>query len=180
MIGGAPGTGKSTVAQGLADRKGWVLLRSDVVRKELSGLDPRTLAAAPFGTRLYSDETTRRTYDELLARARLALEHGESVVVDASWADADRRDDAAVLAATTSSDLLELRCDVDAAVADERLRMRQRAGRDPSDADPLVAAAIRDRAAPWPTATVVDTSGSRDAALELAVAAAAADPLMSG
>jgi predicted kinase len=70
---------------------------------------------------------------------------------------------------------LELRCDVDATIADDRLRRRRVAGGDPSDADPRIAAEIRARAAPWPTACVVDTSRSRDAAVEQAVAAAAAD-----
>jgi hypothetical protein len=176
VIGGAPGTGKSTVARGLADRNGWVLLRSDVVRKELAGLDPRARTAAAFGTGLYSADRTARVYDEVLARARIALELGESVVVDASWADAAHRAAAVAVATATSSDLLELRCDVDVTIADERLRRRLLLGGDPSDADPVVAAEIRARATPWPTAIVVDTSGSRDAAVDQAIAAATADP----
>ena len=35
LVGGAPGTGKTTLAQGIADHRGWVLLSSDKVRREL-------------------------------------------------------------------------------------------------------------------------------------------------
>jgi aminoglycoside phosphotransferase family enzyme/predicted kinase len=170
VIGGAPGTGKSTVARGLADRQSWVLLRSDVVRKELAGLDPRAPAPAAFGAGLYAADSTERTYGELIDRARVALELGESVVIDASWSDTDHRAQVAALASETSSDFVELRCELDAAVADDRLRRRATRGGDASDADAGVAAAMRQRAAPWPTASVIDTSGSHDAAVDQAVA----------
>ena len=152
-----------------------MLLRSDVVRKELVGLDPRTPARAEVDTGIYAPDSTARTYDELLSRARVALELGESVVIDASWTDRGRRADAAALATMTSSDFVELRCDVSATIADDRLRGRRLAGGDASDADEVVAAEMRRRAEPWPTATVIDTSGSRDAAADQAVTAATAD-----
>jgi aminoglycoside phosphotransferase family enzyme len=38
LVGGLPGTGKSTLAAGLADRFGWSVLRSDEVRKDLAGV----------------------------------------------------------------------------------------------------------------------------------------------
>src|SRR5262249_39475543 len=37
LVGGLPGTGKSTLARGLAERAGFTVIRSDVVRKELAG-----------------------------------------------------------------------------------------------------------------------------------------------
>src|SRR5438034_1293400 len=40
LVGGLPGTGKSTLAQGLAQRAGFQVIRSDVVRKQLAGLAP--------------------------------------------------------------------------------------------------------------------------------------------
>lgn len=38
LIGGLPGTGKTTLARGLAGRAGFDVIRSDLVRKELAGL----------------------------------------------------------------------------------------------------------------------------------------------
>lgn len=40
LVGGLPGTGKSTIAGGLSDTRDWALLRSDVIRKDLG--PPRT------------------------------------------------------------------------------------------------------------------------------------------
>ena len=69
LVGGAPGTGKTTTAEALGARHEWAVLRSDVVRKELAGLDPRAPAPDAIGAGLYSPAATRRTYDELLSRA---------------------------------------------------------------------------------------------------------------
>ena len=171
LVGGAPGTGKTTLAEELARRGDWAVVRSDVVRKELAGLDPRAPAAADLGEGLYSDAMTRRTYDELLTRAGAALGLGQSVILDASWTDAELRRAAARVADATASELIELRCTVDASVADARVERRRRAGHDASDADPTVAAALRAAADPWPGAITVDTSGSPTRAIDVAWAA---------
>jgi aminoglycoside phosphotransferase family enzyme/predicted kinase len=171
LVGGAPGTGKTTIAEALGIRGEWAVVRSDVVRKELAGLDPRMPAPARIGEDLYSPEMTRRTYEQLLTRARVALELGQTVVLDASWTDAGFRKEAARVAAATSSDLVELRCEVDPAVADARVERRHAEARDASDADRNVAAALRAAADLWPTATVIDTSGSRASTVEHAWAA---------
>ncbi len=168
LVGGAPGTGKTTIADGLGRRGDWAVVRSDVVRKELAGLDPGAPMPAPIGEGLYTHEMTRRTYDEMLRRARVALGMGQSVVLDASWTDAELRSAAARVADATSSDLVELRCEVDPAVADARVERRRREGHDASDADRTVAAVLRAAADPWPGATTVDTSGAPPTALELA------------
>ncbi len=39
LLAGLPGTGKSTLARGLAERAGFTVIRSDEVRKELAGRD---------------------------------------------------------------------------------------------------------------------------------------------
>jgi aminoglycoside phosphotransferase family enzyme/predicted kinase len=157
VVGGAPGTGKSTVAAGLGVASGAVVLRSDEVRKELAGVrwDDRRAA-------LYDEARTAATYETMLARARDALRLGESVVLDATWTSARARDGARRLAQETASDLLELRCDLPPDVAADRIRRRQAQGDDVSDATPAVAAALAAGADPWPEAEVVHTSGSPD------------------
>jgi aminoglycoside phosphotransferase family enzyme/predicted kinase len=159
LVGGLPGTGKSTLASGLADANGWAWLRSDEVRKDVTGKGRGADAGAPYGQGIYRAELTDATYRELLDRARTALSHGQPVVLDASWSDARHRDAARRVAEETASDLVELRCVAPRPVADARIARRIREGGDVSDATPAIARAMASSADPWPSAVDVDTSG---------------------
>ncbi|HWC12775.1 MAG TPA: AAA family ATPase [Acidimicrobiales bacterium] len=170
LVGGAPGTGKSTVARGVAPSLPAVVLRSDEVRKERAGLDPSSPVAAGLDEGLYGPEVTEGTYTELLARARVLLGLGHSVVLDATWAEPRWRQAAARLAGEASAELAELRCTAPADVAAERVRRRRAQAADPSDATEEVARVLAGRAAPWPTAADVDTSGDPDSAVAAALA----------
>lgn len=169
LVGGLPGTGKSSLAAALAGRLGATLLRSDLIRKELAGVDPSQSAAAAFKAGLYDDGWTGRTYAELLRRAELALGVGETVVIDASWTDQRQRDAASATAAAALADLVELQCEVDRTTAAARIEARMAAGGDPSDADVGIATAMAAEADPWPTAASIDTSAGVDAVLENAL-----------
>jgi aminoglycoside phosphotransferase family enzyme/predicted kinase len=162
LIGGLPGTGKSTVADGLAERLGWVVLRSDEIRKETVGLSHDQAAGSPFGQGIYDARTTDVTYRELLDRARVALGFGECVIADASWTDPRQRAQAEAVARATHSDLVELCCELPAGVAAERLRARTR---DASDATPAIAAQMAARLAPWPSKRLLDTAAAPDEVL---------------
>ena len=157
IIGGLPGTGKSTLATGLGDSFEWPVLRSDEIRKQLAGLDPLERAPAPYGDGIYSAASTGATYDALLSQARLLLGRGESVIVDASFSTARWRAAAAALAANTAADLIELRCLLPVGVAAARLERRAAAGRDASDATAAIAAEMTHGFADWPSAATVDT-----------------------
>ena len=157
LVGGAPGTGKSTVAGALADRLGMVVLSSDRIRKELAGLDPETSAASNLHSGIYDAEHTDRTYAEMLRRARLLLGLGESVVLDASWGTAQHRAAARRTAADTLSDLRELCCSAANDLAVRRIAARAGSDHLVSDADASVATALAVERAPWPEASLVDT-----------------------
>ena len=155
LVGGLPGTGKSTVAGALADRLGAVQLSSDRLRKELAGLDPQRPAAADYRQDLYSCAHTARTYAALVDRAEDLLSHGESVVLDASWTHAAHREPAVRGAERTSSELVALWCTVPREVAAQRMRDRTSAA---SDADEDVASAMAAEADPWPEAHSLSTA----------------------
>ncbi len=91
LVGGDPGSGKSTLAGGIGDRLGWTVLRSDEVRKDLAGVGHTTELSSGLDEGHYSERATAGTYTELLSRARLLLEAGESVILDATWHDDRQR-----------------------------------------------------------------------------------------
>jgi predicted kinase len=167
LVGGLPGSGKTTIAGRLADSLGAVLLSSDRVRKELAGLAPEAHAYAGYREGIYAPAHTERTYAELLRRAGELLGRGESVVLDASWTDGDLRARASRIADDAHAELVPLRCEVAQSVAVERIRTR---GRTMSDADPATAAAMAADAAPWPDAITLDTTGAPDHAVATALA----------
>ena len=170
LVGGPPGTGKTTLAGDLADRLGSVVISSDRVRKELAGIPAEVSARAPVGEGIYTRAHTRATYDEMLRRAEALLAMGESVVLDASWTDERDRASATALARTTSSGLVCLRCELDERRAAARIFARTGI----SDADEAIAAALRRREPAWPESTSVDTGRSREECADLAVAAVTA------
>ena len=157
LVGGLPGTGKTTLAGELADRLGGTLLGSDRVRKELAGLDPSASAAAPYRSGIYTREWDQRTYRELAERAARLLRLGETVVLDASWTSREHRGLLAAVADREHALLTSLRCEAPEAVCAERMRTRPRTG---SDADPGIAAAMGAHADAWPESVPVDTGGS--------------------
>ncbi|TDC86785.1 bifunctional aminoglycoside phosphotransferase/ATP-binding protein [Actinomadura sp. 7K507] len=168
LVGGLPGTGKTSLAGALADRLGCSLLSSDRIRKELAGLAPHDSAAAPYGTGIYTPEWNRRTYCELADRAAKLLRRGETVVLDASWTSRQQRDLLAATAEREHAHLSSLRCQAPEALTAERIRTRARG---PSDADTQTATAMRTHADPWPEAITIDTSGPLADAAEQALTA---------
>ena len=116
---GLPATGKSTVAGTLAGRIGAAYVSSDIVRKQLAGIDPRKRADDAFRAGLYAPEMTERTYDELRRRVREHLDAGRAVVIDAMHGRASEREAARALAAELGVPCLvaELRLDEESARA---------------------------------------------------------------
>jgi hypothetical protein len=157
LVGGMPGTGKTTLAGRLADRLGAVHLSSDRIRKELAGIDPGRSAAIDYRHGIYTAEWTDRTYRELLHRAGRLLERGETVVLDASWSRESPRRAAHRLAADAHVPLVELRCAAAAATVAARLRGRAAAGSSVSDADQVIADALAADADSWPEAHTIAT-----------------------
>lgn len=84
-IGGRSGTGKSSVAAALAPRLGMLpgaaVLRSDVVRKLVFGVEPTERLPADA----YTSEVSERVYSRLLDRAEVLLQAGRAVILDAAY-----------------------------------------------------------------------------------------------
>lgn len=122
LVAGLPATGKSTIARALAKELDAVILRTDVVRKEL--LDTPT----------YSREEKELVYRvtfliaEYLTRARV------NVILDATFYRRELRHRAYAIARRTESKLLVVECSTPREVIKERMKKRKE-GRAVSDAD---------------------------------------------
>lgn len=126
MTTGLIGTGKSTIAQGVAAALDMRLLSSDRVRKERAGLSPETPQRVAFGSGLYSASTSDATYDTLAEMARSALQQGESVVVDAAFSKQSQRAQIQDVATAVGAECYLLDCVAPEAVIRERLEKRMR------------------------------------------------------
>lgn len=165
LVGGTPGTGKSTLAGALAGRLGAVLLRSDRVRKESAGIGPEQDAGQPWRRGLYAQAATEDTYDRLIEIAGMLLGYGETVVLDASWSTHGERTQARQTAADAFSVVQEIQCCAPPEVVDARLIAR-RSERDPSDATPAIARLMEREFQPWPEASPLSTTGTADQAVQ--------------
>jgi len=137
-VGGLSGTGKSTVAEALApdigSAPGAVVLRSDVIRQRLFGVDP--LARLPEAA--YAPDITRRVYATMRDQAAEALAGGHSAIADAVHAQAAERAAIAAVAAAAGARFDGIWLDLPLAARVERIRGR---APDASDATADVAVA---------------------------------------
>jgi uncharacterized protein len=136
-IGGVSGTGKSTLAAALAPglglRPGARVLRSDVIRKQLLGVDPETRLPASAYTR----DVTRRVYDGLGRKAAMGLSAGYSVIIDAVSLMPEERSSFAKVARAATVPFSGLWLEGAAETMASRIRARRH---DASDASPEVLA----------------------------------------
>ncbi|HSD93429.1 MAG TPA: AAA family ATPase [Methyloceanibacter sp.] len=154
-IGGLSGSGKSVVARAIAPFigafPGAVHVRSDVERKRLFGVmqhDRLPVAA-------YAAKISDQAYAMCRKRARLALEGGQSVILDAVHAKPEERAEAAALAAEMGASFTGLWLEAPPETLRKRVAARQG---DVSDATPEVVDAQLGYAIGPQDFTVIDAS----------------------
>ena len=162
-IGGFSGTGKSTLALGLAPSvgavPGAVVIRSDEIRKQLFGVP----LLERLGQEGYSSEMSDRVYATVAERAKVTVREGHSAIVDAVYARPTDRHAIERVAAELSVPFVGIWLDAPEATLVARVEQRRN---DASDADPDVIRmqhAQRTGAMSWHS---VEASGSSIAVLE--------------
>lgn len=162
LVGGLPGTGKSTLSEELAEGLGASVISSDQVRTELFGEAGQKGGAYQAGA--YSPDNVDRTYAAMLDRASDLLAGGQSVVLDASWTSQRHRRPASEAAEHARAELVSFQCTAPDAVVGERLRTRSNTL---SDADENISAAMAADMDAWPEAHTVATDQDRASAQAL-------------
>jgi aminoglycoside phosphotransferase family enzyme/predicted kinase len=134
-IGGLSGTGKSSLARGLAPEIGAApgarVVRSDVVRKRLAGVSPTTR----LGAEGYTAEMTERTYGACYAEIEAVLRAGHGAIADAVFARPEQRLAVARVAGDLGVPFQGIWLDAPARVLAERVEGRRG---DASDATPEI------------------------------------------
>lgn len=147
VVCGLSGSGKTSVAERLARRTGFLHVNSDIVRKQLAGIVPTARPAAvpaalppavstgTYESGIYSREFSQRTYAALLEAALQSLSHGCGVILDATFQLRRGREEARAIANQMSVPVLFVECECSPEETQRRLQQRQARADSPSDAD---------------------------------------------
>ena len=155
VVGGGPGTGKSTLANTLAEEVGAAVISTDEVRRAMQSAGAIVGEGGVLNAGLYSAPNVAAVYRETLRQAYILLTNGRSVILDGTWRDPHRRDQVRQLAAQTHAAEIEFMCETPVATAARRVAARPAGTM--SDATPPIAVALADVKDQWPQAHRIDT-----------------------
>lgn len=138
LMHGLSGSGKSVLAQHLAQHLGGIRIRSDVERKRISGLAPLARSASPPARGLYTTDITSATYHRLIDIARNGADAGYVMIVDATFLKRWQRDKFRREASARGLPCFIVDLTAPEAVLRQRIAARLAKGHDPSEADDAV------------------------------------------
>ncbi|MEM0466135.1 MAG: AAA family ATPase [Candidatus Thermoplasmatota archaeon] len=110
VVGGLSGTGKSTVAQKIAVDYHACYLNSDIIRKQLAGIDTYERHHDAFNKGLYEPKNVDATYEKMITTAAETLQRKENVVLDATFQKRKHRDMVVRLSQDLSASLIIIQC----------------------------------------------------------------------
>jgi aminoglycoside phosphotransferase family enzyme/predicted kinase len=135
---GLSGSGKTTIAAPLSDSYPAIHIRSDMERKRLHGFDELARTHSGVARGIYAPDASATSYAHLAELARLALQAGFSVVVDAACLRRDQRTTLLTVAEQQNCPAVILHLVADTPLLAQRIQAREAAGRDASEANPAV------------------------------------------
>jgi len=125
VVCGMPGSGKSTISRELSRVFGIKTFHSDVIRKELFGMEPVDPSDVPFEDGIYSKNASGLTYGKLLLLAQDEIEKGNSVILDATYANEHHRDEVLRMASDNDVNIIFVECVLKEKLLKERLSNRK-------------------------------------------------------
>ncbi|HDQ03326.1 MAG TPA: aminoglycoside phosphotransferase [Deltaproteobacteria bacterium] len=133
LTAGLMGSGKSYQARTLGRALGAEVIRTDVLRKELSDIEPTQAKHENFGQGIYSDEASRRTYEKIYELAAQIIKQGKPVIIDASFKKRSERKKAYALARNLGVGFYVIECVCPDDTTRKRLEKRAREKNNVSD-----------------------------------------------
>jgi aminoglycoside phosphotransferase family enzyme/predicted kinase len=124
LVSGLSGTGKSTIAQKIAVDYHAVQINTDVVRKEVAGIDQFERHHDQVDTGLYDPKRVDDTYEQVMKRAEGVLKKGGNVVLDATFQKKKYRKMAHHIAMKNHSTVVIVQCVCPDEVVKKRLEDR--------------------------------------------------------
>ena len=110
LISGLTGTGKSTLASKIVVDYHATRLNTDIIRKDLAGIDRFERHHDEPDTGLYAPERVKETYEKLLDEGRKVLQQNESVVLDATFQKRNHREKAKKIAVKNNALFVPIEC----------------------------------------------------------------------
>jgi hypothetical protein len=133
LMAGLMGAGKSVLSRAIAPRLGAEILRTDVIRKEMLGISPSEHRLVDFGEGIYSDDISKKVYEQALEEALKILAEGRSVIIDASHKKHAQRAKAFDAAGKVHADFYVVECVCAEEIIKQRLEVRASDSKEPSD-----------------------------------------------
>jgi hypothetical protein len=124
IVCGLTGTGKSTVAKKISVDYGAHYLNTDIIRKELAGIDKFERHFDEYDKGLYSPEKVDSTYSKMIERAKELLKRRENVVLDATFQKKKHRNKAKEAAKESNALITFIKCVCPPPIVKERLDKR--------------------------------------------------------
>jgi len=126
LMVGLVGSGKTTLANALAQRLGAVHISSDVTRKRLAGIPENEHHYDEPASGIYSPEFNRKTYDAIFTQGIEVLKDGVPVILDAAFLRQSEREQARRMSRELGVDYLVVECRLTPELTQKRLLQRCR------------------------------------------------------
>ncbi len=138
LMCGVSGSGKSWLAAQLVAELPGIRIRSDIVRRQLAGLDRTQCSGSKLSGGIYKPEISKTVYARLLELTEELVTAGENVIVDATFLSRTDRAAFESLAAMHDSRCCVVLCEAPPDVLRQRVIQRLTDGDDPSEATTAV------------------------------------------
>ncbi len=113
VITGLPGTGKTTIAEALAEELDAIVFSTDKIRKMI------------FKKPIYNEMDKKIVYNELFLQARSYLSRGKNVILDGTFYSIELRENAKDVGRSLSNSVFFVYCSTPEELLKERLNMRK-------------------------------------------------------